>query len=125
MQLQFNGTAYIVNQDPGGRYSQQLIDQLGMYKGLTVKTISAEDADARLERSNIQMAVFIPADFSKNLEAGQPTQILFKQRGNGGTEGQIAASLVRWRRRESQPGGFPAKPGQNGPERQRRLIPTD
>jgi ABC-type Na+ efflux pump permease subunit len=92
--LQFNGTTYIVNQDPDGRYSRQLIDQLGAYKGLTVKTISVEDANARLERSNIQMAVFIPPDFSKNLEAGQPVQILFKQRGNGGTEGQIAASLI-------------------------------
>jgi ABC-2 type transport system permease protein len=92
--LQFNGTTYVVNQDPGGRFSQQLIDQLKMYKGLTVKTISSEEATSRLERSNIQMAVFIPPDFSKNLEAGQPVQILFKQRGNGGTEGQIAASLI-------------------------------
>ncbi len=94
-QMQFNGTVYVVNQDTGGRYSQQLIDQLGTYRGLTIKTLTAAEADSRLERSNILMAVFIPADFSARLTAGQPAQITFKQRGNGSTEGQIAASLVR------------------------------
>jgi ABC-2 type transport system permease protein len=94
-QNQFNGTAYIVNQDSGGRYSQQLIDQISSYQGLKVEEISALDADDRLGRSNIQMAIIIPADFSAKLAAGQPTQINFKQRGNGGTEAQIAASLVQ------------------------------
>jgi ABC-2 type transport system permease protein len=94
-QLQFNGTAYIVNQDEGGIYSDQLIDQLGTYKGLTIKNLTVADADSRLERSNIQMAIFIPAEFSANLAAGNQSQIVFKQRGNGSTEGQIAASLVR------------------------------
>jgi ABC-2 type transport system permease protein len=41
------------------------------------------------------MAVFIPQGFSADLASNQPAQIIFKQRGNGGTEGQIVANLVR------------------------------
>jgi len=93
--LQFNGTAYIVNQDEGGKYSTLLIQRLDKYNGLTIQTLSASDADSRLSRSAIQMAVFIPQGFSDKLAANQPAQIVFKQRGNGGTEGQIVANLVR------------------------------
>jgi ABC-type Na+ efflux pump permease subunit len=72
---QFNGTAYIVNEDAGGQYSDLLIQRLKEYPGLTVQTISRENADSRLERSNIQMAVFIPQGFSDRLAADQPAQI--------------------------------------------------
>jgi ABC-2 type transport system permease protein len=93
--LQFNGTAYIVNEDTGGQYSSLLLQRLEAYNGLTVKTLIAEDADSRLSRSNILLAVFIPADFSEKLASGQPVQLVFRQRGNGGTEGQIVSSLVQ------------------------------
>jgi ABC-2 type transport system permease protein len=92
---QFNGTAYIVNQDPAGKYSNQLLDALAQTKGLKIDKLTLEDADSRLERSNIQMAIVIPADFSAKLDAGQSTEIIYKQRGNGSTEGQISANLVR------------------------------
>lgn len=93
--LQFNGTAYVVNEDAGGKYSTMLLQKLEGYKGLTVQTLSAEIADSRLARSAILMAVFIPSDFSARLTAGQPTQLTFKERGNGGTEGQIVANMVQ------------------------------
>jgi ABC-2 type transport system permease protein len=93
--LQFNGTAYIVNEDTGGQYSGSILQRLENYDGLKVKILTAEDADSKLSRSNILMAVFIPADFSEKLAAAQPVQLIFKQRGNGGTEGQIVASLVQ------------------------------
>ncbi len=93
--LQFNGTAYVVNADSGGKYSTMLVQQLKSYKGLGVQTLSASEADSRLARSAILMAVYIPSDFSSNLEAGQPTQLVFKERGNGGTEGQIVSNLVQ------------------------------
>jgi ABC-2 type transport system permease protein len=93
--LNFNGTAYIVNEDPGGKYSTLLIQQLEKYNGLTVQLLSAPDADDKIARSAILMAVFIPADFSDTLDHNQPSRIVFKQRGNGGTEGQIVSSLVR------------------------------
>ncbi len=93
--FQFNGTAYVVNQDPAGRYSTLLINKLGEYEGLTVRELSAEDADSRIARSDILLAVYIPPDFSQKLADVQPARLVFKQRGNGGTEGQIVASLVR------------------------------
>jgi ABC-2 type transport system permease protein len=93
--LSFNGTAYIVNRDENGEYSRLLVDQLKQYNGLTVQLLTVADADAKLSRSAIQMAVYIPEDFSQNLVSGTPTQLIFKQRGNGGTEGQIVASFVR------------------------------
>lgn len=92
---QFNGTAYIVNEDGGGKYSMMLIDRLDDYRGLQVKMLSSDEADAKLARSAIYLAVIIPPDFSADLSAGQPVQITFKQRGNGGTEGQIVTSLVQ------------------------------
>jgi ABC-2 type transport system permease protein len=93
--MQFNGTAYVVNEDQGGKYSELLIQRLGEYKGLTVQVLSSTNADSKLSRSNIQMAVYIPQGFSDKLAANQPARISFKQRGNGGTEGQIVANLVR------------------------------
>ena len=93
--LQFNGTAYIVNQDNGGKYSTMLIKELNSYSGLSVQTLSASDADSKLSRSAILLAVYIPSDFSANLASGQPAQLLFKERGNGGTDGQIVAGVVQ------------------------------
>jgi len=93
--LQFNGTAYVVNQDQDGRYSDLLISELEQTAGLTVELLSADDADRRLSRSDIQTATFIPENFSQQLEAGRQVQLVFKQRGNGGTEGQIVASIVQ------------------------------
>jgi ABC-2 type transport system permease protein len=93
--LQFNGTAYVVNEDQGGHYSTLLLKRLDDYTGLTIRQLSASDADSRLSRAGIQLAVYIPVDFSEKLAASQPSQLIFKQRGNGGTEGQIIASLVR------------------------------
>jgi ABC-2 type transport system permease protein len=92
---QFNGTAYIVNEDDGGKFSTQLIERMDGYSGLSIQMLSAISAERKLERADIQLAVYIPPDFSKRLEAGQSAQVIFKQRGNGGMEGQIAASLVR------------------------------
>lgn len=92
---QFNGTAYIVNQDDGGKYATELVQQLKEIEGITIKPLTGADAEAKLNRSAIQMAVFIPAGFSDNLAAGQPAQIIFKQRGNGNLDGQIIASIIR------------------------------
>jgi ABC-2 type transport system permease protein len=88
----FHGTAYIVNGD-SGPYSQSLITALKNNSTLTVQVLSTADADAKLGRSDITLAMFIPADFSSNLAAGNPAQVTFKQRGNGGQEGQIVSSM--------------------------------
>jgi ABC-2 type transport system permease protein len=94
-QAQFHGTAYIVNENPGGQYSTRLLERLGELDILDIKFLSRSEADGQLERSDLLLAIYIPSDFSSQLAAGQPTQLAFKQRGNGGQEGQIVASIVR------------------------------
>lgn len=91
----FNGTAYIVNLDVDGAHALRLIERLRAKEGLQVTLLSLDDANARLQRSDILVVALIPEDFSEKLESGWPTTITFRQRGNGGMEGQIATGMVR------------------------------
>ena len=91
----FHGTAYVVNEDRAGTYSALLLEQLGELESLDVELLSLSEADSKLERSDLLMVLYIPSDFSDKLTSGEPAQLVFKQRGNGGQEGQIVASLVR------------------------------
>ncbi len=90
----FKTTASIVDED-GGIYSQQLIEKLDDIDGISIDMLSAEDAEAKLERSDILLALFIPLGFSDNLASGDKAELIFKQRGNGGLEGQILAGVIR------------------------------
>jgi len=94
-QTMFHGTAHVVNLDSGGTYSSRLLEQMGELDSLDVELLPRDEADRKLERSDLLMVLYIPADFSEKLAAGEQTNLLFKQRGNGGREGQIVASLVR------------------------------
>jgi len=91
----FNGTAYVVNEDADGTYSQRLIERLNEMENLEVSLLTWQEANAKLERSDVLLVVYIPEGFSAQLSSRRPTQIIFRQRGNGGQEGQIVASLVR------------------------------
>jgi ABC-2 type transport system permease protein len=91
----FHGTAYVVNEDPSGVYSQLLLERLSELQDIDIELISLEEAEFKLGRSDVQLVLNIPADFSRNLAAGWPTQLVFRQRGNGGQEEQVVASLVR------------------------------
>jgi ABC-2 type transport system permease protein len=91
----FHGTASVVNEDPQGVYSAQLLDDLKAETSLTVETLSRADAEQKLDRSDLKLVLVIPADFSDKLRSGQPAQLIFMQRGNGGQDGQIVASIVR------------------------------
>ena len=93
-QTMFHGTAYIVNED-GGTYSKLLLDRLDKLENIDVTMLSPSDADSKLERSDILLALYIPVDFSASLASGRPAELIFKQRGNGGQEGQILSSLIR------------------------------
>jgi ABC-2 type transport system permease protein len=90
----FTATASIVNNDTG-EYSQRLIDGIDAVPGISIDLITPAEAERKLNRSDLLMVIEIPADFSQNLTDGGQSQILFKQRGNGGQEGQILASIVR------------------------------
>ena len=94
-QSQFHGTARMVNEDRGAIYSERLVRELDELENLDVELLSLSEADSKLEKSDLLMVIYIPKGFSDKLAAGEPTQLIFKQRGNGGQEGQIVASLVR------------------------------
>ena len=91
----FHGTAHVVNEDQGGTYSAVFLEQLDEIDVLDVELLSPSEADSKLERSDLLMVIYIPNGFSDKLASGEPAQLVFKQRGNGGDEGQIVASLVR------------------------------
>jgi len=91
----FHGTAYVVNEDQGGTYSTRLIERLDELENLEVSLLSWSEAHTKLESSDVLLVIYIPEGFSTQLNSGWPTQIIFRQRGNGGQEGQIVASLVR------------------------------
>lgn len=93
-QTQFRGTAYIVDEDKGA-YAERLVSELKGIKSLDVELLSASAATSRLERASILLALYIPDGFSEKLASGQPAELIFRQRGNGGQEGQIVASIVR------------------------------
>ncbi len=94
-QSTFHGVAHIVNEDPGGRYSKLLLERLKKDENLDLEMHSASDAGRKLARSDLQMVLLIPGDFSQKLEAGRKASLVFKQRGNGGQEGQIVAGMIR------------------------------
>ncbi|HHE41733.1 MAG TPA: ABC transporter permease [Dehalococcoidia bacterium] len=94
-QTTFNGTAHIVNDDQDGIYSRLLIERLSEKEELEVELLTRDEADTKLANSDILLYAYIPASFSAQLSAGWPTEIILRQRGNAGMEGQIVASLVR------------------------------
>ena len=91
----FHGTAHVVNEDQGGTYSAVFLEQLDEIDVLDVELLSPSEADSKLERSDLLMVIYIPNGFSDKLASGEPAQLVFKQRGNGGDEGQIVASIIR------------------------------
>ena len=91
----FHGTAHVVNDDMEGTYSTVLLEQLDKLENLDVELLSPSEADTKLERSDVLMVLYIPEGFSSRLTSGEPAQLVFKQRGNGGQEGQIVASIIR------------------------------
>ena len=93
-QFEFHGTLHVVNEDQGGEYSALLLERLEDVSSLDVDELSASDANRKLNRSDLLMVLFIPQDFSDKLACGEQAELVFKQRGNGGEEGQIVASIV-------------------------------
>jgi ABC-2 type transport system permease protein len=91
----FHGTAHVVNEDQGGTYSTLFLKRLNELDNLDVSLLSWSEANTKLERSDVLLVVHIPEDFSTQLTSGKSTQLIFWQRGNGGPEGQIVASIVQ------------------------------
>jgi ABC-2 type transport system permease protein len=90
----FTATARIVDEDKG-TYAAQLIRQLDEVNGISVEKLTLKDANSKLERSDLTLVLYIPAGFSDTLASGGKAEMTFLQRGNGGQEGQILASIIR------------------------------
>jgi ABC-2 type transport system permease protein len=99
-QSRFNANAYVVNLDRGGTAGADLAARLSALPGLTVKLVSEEEATRRLADADINNVVFIPVDFTARLTAGETPRLLVRQRGLGGTEGQIVNSFAAGLARE-------------------------
>ena len=93
-QTLFEATARVVDEDKGA-YATLLIQQLDEVKGITVEKLTLKEANSRLERSDLTIALYIPAGFSQALASGGKAELTFMQRGNGGQDGQILASIIR------------------------------
>lgn len=93
-QTLFTATASIVDEDRGV-YSERLIEGVDAIDGISVDLITAEEADTKLDRSDLKMVLFIPQGFSATLASGGQAELVFRQRGNGGQEGQILSSMIQ------------------------------
>ncbi|OGO30350.1 MAG: hypothetical protein A2Z29_09835 [Chloroflexi bacterium RBG_16_56_11] len=90
----FEATARVVDED-GGAYATALVQRLDAADGISIETLTSSQAEDKLDRSDVLLVLYIPAGFSESLLSGGKSQLVFKQRGNGGQEGQILASIVR------------------------------
>ena len=86
--------ASVVDLD-GGAQARELVERLDSLAEVEVEERSESSADDALDRSAILFVVVIPEGFSAAMEAGEPTPLVFRQRGNGGDTGQIVAAIVR------------------------------
>ena len=86
--------ASVVDLD-GGPHARELVARLDSLPEVEVEERTEASADGALDRSAILFAVVIPEGFSEALESGEPTPLVFRQRGNGGDTGQIVAAIVR------------------------------
>ncbi len=91
----FHGTAHVVNEDQGGAYSILLLERLEENDCLDVNLLSVQEANSKLDRADLLLILYIPHGFSDAVASGEQGQLVFKQRGNGGDEGQVVASIVR------------------------------
>jgi ABC-2 type transport system permease protein len=93
-QTLFKATASVVDEDKGA-YAARLVERLDGIDGISIEMLDPDKARALLDNSDRLFVLDIPAGFSAALEAGSPAQLDFWQRGNGGLEGQILASIIR------------------------------
>jgi ABC-type multidrug transport system permease subunit len=90
----FKAAAPIVDED-GGTYATLFVKQLDDIDGISIEKLTLQEANRKLERSDLTLVLYIPTGFSETLSAGGRAEMTFLQRGNGGQDGQILASIIR------------------------------
>jgi ABC-2 type transport system permease protein len=93
-QTLFTATARVVDED-NGAYSALLIKHLDEINGISIEKLTLQEANRKLERSDLTLVLYIPAGFSDTLASGGKAELTLMQRGNGGQDGQILASIIR------------------------------
>ncbi|MCU0521595.1 MAG: ABC transporter permease [Anaerolineae bacterium] len=68
-------TVPLVNLDPGGETSEQLVEDLNAGRGIRTEPHDAATVEADLAGGTIQLALTIPADFSADVKAGTPSSL--------------------------------------------------
>lgn len=91
----FNGEAAVVDLDRTPE-SARLIELIEAVPGLDVETLEESRADRLLDRSARLLVTVIHEGYGEAVAGGESSPMLeFRQRGSGGDEGQIVASMVR------------------------------
>ncbi len=107
----FNGKATVVDLDKTAE-SARLIELIEGAPGVEVEVLEEERADRLLDRSVLLLVTVIHDGYGEEVARGGTSPLLeFRQRGSGGDEGSIVASIVR---------GAAAKHA--GEEQARRLV---
>ena len=91
----FNGTATIVDLDKTAE-SARLIELIEENPGVDVEMMDESRADRLLDRSARLLVTVIHDGYGEEIARGGSSPLLeFRQRGSGGDEGSIVASIVR------------------------------
>ncbi len=88
------GEAFFIDKD-GGLTVRSFINRIEEVRGLKVFVIDEKEAARKMERSETQMVVEIPGDFSEKVAGGESPRLTIWQRGSGGETGQMLISLTR------------------------------
>lgn len=91
---EINTVGYIVDAD-GGPSASALVERLEDVPGLRLVTLDGDDAQQRLDGTEILLYARIPPGYSDAIAArGTPPPVEIHRRGNGGQEGQIFIGYV-------------------------------
>ena len=91
----FNGTATVVDLDRTPE-SARFIELIEQNPGVDVEMMEEEQADRLLDRSARLLVTVIHEGYGEEVARGGSSPLLeFRQRGSGGDEGSIMASMVR------------------------------
>lgn len=92
-QGEFAITGHAVDLDQS-ELSADFLNRLDDIPGITMRVISLQEAERRLDRADISLCIVVPVGFGDRVSAGRSLGLEVRQRGYGGTEGQILKSYA-------------------------------
>lgn len=92
-QGQFAVNGYAVDLDQSTE-SADFLSRLDAVPGINLRVITLQEAERRLDRADISTCIVVPAGFGGQVSSGETLSLEVRQRGYGGTEGQILKSYA-------------------------------